>query len=656
MRICLLGKYPPIQGGVSTQCYWLARGLASRGHQVHVVTNANEVEAEFRIELDERDLGQQGEYAKRFPACGGFVQVHSTERPDRSRLYYIPLGNPTVTRLATIAADVIRREGCEVIFAYYLEPYGVAAHLASAWTAVPYVFKHAGSDLFRLLEIEELRTAYAEVLAGANRIISRGTSLRKLVSLGVAEERIASDVAFRIPLDHFHPDAEPLNLPTPESGGATPVLGVYGKVGEPKGSFDLLRAMARLADDGAAPDLVMAGGGWQLPRFLELARLLGVDGRLRLLPFMPHWRMPGFIRACDALVFLERGFPIAAHTPGIPEEILACGKCLVVSEEVARKQIYRYKIRDRQNLVVVSDPRDTDELAACLRFALEDPARADRIGQRGRRELIGERTTDDWIVAIEQLLGAVARQPPAARKLGQPVAASPTRRDPVALFERFFPHTAALVDGAVREALRAGVAAEGLGTIEEHGPLVEAVAEAAGAAIRHDPAESAVAAEVLRFERRRHAWASRRSAQQADAAPNEPRSVPAGDGTVGIRGEWELLEFDFDLEAVLMAIEDGRPIDPATRRTLVLLHAGSFPLWINEATALLLHRLGEASLPVSVLVDEMAEAFGGPPEERRRIADSCLSILEAMHWEGIVHLPAGWRPAATASDVPKEPR
>ena len=43
MRICAIGKFPPIQGGVSMRTYWTAHGLAAYGHEVHVVTNAKEV-------------------------------------------------------------------------------------------------------------------------------------------------------------------------------------------------------------------------------------------------------------------------------------------------------------------------------------------------------------------------------------------------------------------------------------------------------------------------------------------------------------------------------------------------------------------------------------------------------------------------------------
>jgi glycosyltransferase involved in cell wall biosynthesis len=651
MRICLLCKYPPIQGGVSTQCYWAARGLAARGHQVHVVTNANEVEDEFRIRLSPEDLAPGGDYAPAFPETGGFVRVHSTERPDIRRLYYIPMGNPTVTRLATIATDVIRREGCEVIFSYYLEPFGMAAHLAGAWTSVPYVFKHAGSDLHRLLSLEELQTAYLEVLARANRIISRGASLKRLLSFGIAEDRIDSGVVFRLPLDCFHPEVEPLDLgrlvaeaqgtsgPRELDPGA-PVLGAYGKVGEYKGSFDLLRAVARLAEEGRAPNLVIVGGGWQRKRLLELARELGVERHLYLLPFMPHWQIPRFIRACDAVVFLERGFPITAHTPGIPEEILACGKCLVLSEEVARKQVCRYNIRDRRNLIVVSDPRETGELAACLRFALEDPERTAAIGRRGREELVGEPDSRDWVGALERLLVEVAGEPPAARKLREPDVASGERQDPVSLLARFFPYTAALGNGDHQSALRKIVSEGSLRGIESHEALVEALGDVAGSAIREVSGQDSLAFQVLRFERRRRAWIGRHldGEEPAPAAALAPETWPL-DTPVTLRGDWEVLEFDFDLESVLTAIDDGSPVAPKAGQTRVLLRPGSMPLWINDATELLLRRLAGGSRTVRELVDDIAGRYGVAAAERPRLTGACRSALEAMYWEGIVSTP-----------------
>ena len=86
-----------------------------------------------------------------------------------------------------------------------------------------------------------------------------------------------------------------------------------------------------------------------------------------ILPLLPNWRVPGFIRACTAVCFLERDFPVAIHGPMLPREILACGTCLVLSGEIAEKQRYRRDLRDSENVLLIDDPKDRPALAAVLR-------------------------------------------------------------------------------------------------------------------------------------------------------------------------------------------------------------------------------------------------------------------------------------------------
>ena len=212
MKLCFITKYPPIQGGVSAQCYWAARGLAERGHLVRVVTNADEVEDVFKIDLSPDDLGVDGPYQPRFPGADGRVEVDSTDRPDRSKIYYIPLGNPTVTRLVSRALKAVEDEGCEVIFSQYLEPYGLAASIVGAWTNTPFVFKHAGSDLFRLMDVPDLQPCYREVLCRAHRVITGGSSQAVVRSYGVSEAQIASGFGFGLPKVAFQPAAPAADL------------------------------------------------------------------------------------------------------------------------------------------------------------------------------------------------------------------------------------------------------------------------------------------------------------------------------------------------------------------------------------------------------------------------------------------------------------
>src|SRR5437660_5118294 len=107
MRICLVGKYPPIEGGVSAQAFWAARGLAERGHEVFVVTNATEVEPEFRVQLEPDDFSF---LTPEFPN-GGAVRLCQPE-PSSRRMTHIPMSNPFVSKLAGMAARVVEGFGC----------------------------------------------------------------------------------------------------------------------------------------------------------------------------------------------------------------------------------------------------------------------------------------------------------------------------------------------------------------------------------------------------------------------------------------------------------------------------------------------------------------------------------------------------------------
>src|SRR5882724_2208059 len=150
MRICFVGKYPPIQGGVSSSTYWAVRGLAERGHQVYVVTNASEVETRYRLQLDAADL----DHLEASFISGGLVRVFQPER-GTTRISHIPLSNPFVSKLAGMATQVIREFSCEVVVGSYFEPYGVAAAMAAHWTSSSLILEHAGSDLDRLMRLPE---------------------------------------------------------------------------------------------------------------------------------------------------------------------------------------------------------------------------------------------------------------------------------------------------------------------------------------------------------------------------------------------------------------------------------------------------------------------------------------------------------------------
>src|SRR5690348_15833134 len=105
--------------------YRTAHALAARGHEVHVVTNAKEVELPFRMHMRLHDWERcDAHYGK----CS--ATAHWTDPVDRSP-FHIPMSRPFVSKLASIAAIVHTVHPFDLIFSHYLEPYGVAGYLAA---------------------------------------------------------------------------------------------------------------------------------------------------------------------------------------------------------------------------------------------------------------------------------------------------------------------------------------------------------------------------------------------------------------------------------------------------------------------------------------------------------------------------------------------
>lgn len=432
MKICFVTKYPPIEGGVSMRCFWLAQSLAERGHRLIVVTNSEEVEQGYRIHL--RPIDRQRIYGGA-PDRPRSLTVLST-RTDVDRLMHVPYAHPYVTTLASMATDAIRAHDLDCIFSYYLQPYGVASVLASRWAGVPFIIRHAGSDLGRLMKHREMRTALIEVFRAAD-VVETGSGPESFEAMGVPEERIWVNRNFPIPPvfsvdgpsfdvnEHAEEirdlwSADSIHVPHVPWSSSRPTVGIYGKAGGVKGTFDLVRALGTLARR-RSPDfqLVALSQGRSTARLIAEVRAAGLLERTWILPFVAHWRIPDFIRSCTCVCFLERDFPIAFHGPTVPREILATGRCLIVSAEVTSRQTFGRAAVHGHDALIVSDPRHELELIDCLATALRDPGNATRIGANGRLLFESIQPPEAWNAHIsnyEVMLNRAAAGHPIAQR------------------------------------------------------------------------------------------------------------------------------------------------------------------------------------------------------------------------------------------------
>jgi glycosyltransferase involved in cell wall biosynthesis len=432
MRICVVGKYPPIQGGVSEQTHATAHELARRGHDVRVVTNSDEVEPGFRAALLDEDVGAlERDYGE------GRVRLLATT-PLRAGSY-IPWAQPHSSKLFGLGSAELGEAEFDGVVGWYLEPYGVVAAMLSETSGVPFLIRHAGSDIGRLASHPQLGAAYKWVLHSADRVLTTTSTAELVISLGADPSTVELLGPSRLPA-HFTPEAQRLDfnrwrtLTRQRWGEVSPefarvvdsnfarledpeacLIGVYGKIDETKGSFDLLEALDQI---GAGQEFTLVGlvGGHPGP----LARLLeavlqsqALRQRTVLLPFIAPWHVPGFIGACDVVCCLERDFPITFHAPRIPLEVLSVGSCLVCSAEIASKQIFGGSLIDGRTCRVVDDPRNTSELARTLEGVIGDSERHRVIAARGRALVSSlEKTVaarDAHADAIEAWLRATSR-------------------------------------------------------------------------------------------------------------------------------------------------------------------------------------------------------------------------------------------------------
>lgn len=193
MRICFISKYPPIEGGVSARVYWLAKALGEREHEVHIVTNAMEVENEYKEQIDSNGK----EYTPQN------VYVHSTNADTNP--WHIPFSKAFTERIANLAIEVIEEYNIQLIDSYYILPYGIAAFIAKNFTGKPQILRHAGSDVGKLFASTSYQILFKSIFQRVDKIITIPNLKEMFLSLGVSESKIAFDEKISVDTKAFKP-------------------------------------------------------------------------------------------------------------------------------------------------------------------------------------------------------------------------------------------------------------------------------------------------------------------------------------------------------------------------------------------------------------------------------------------------------------------
>ena len=212
-------------------------------------TNSYEVELDYKMYISPKEYSKLECSFKN----GGFVKLHTTQEPKRAK--YIPYTNPFVSKLASLAFDVVTSYDCSFIYTSYLEPYGVVGALVSQWTGIPYSVQHAGSDIGNLAQILDRRSTYIQVIQKAELVITRQNLARYFLAAGVNYEKLVVRMPSYFPSEYFNAQGAILDIAelldevknteyasclTDQSrfDPSKPTIGVYGKAGKFKGTLE----------------------------------------------------------------------------------------------------------------------------------------------------------------------------------------------------------------------------------------------------------------------------------------------------------------------------------------------------------------------------------------------------------------------------------
>lgn len=365
MRILLLSReYPPETGGggIGSYAETMARALADRGHEVHVLSCVEGQRPEDR-DLRGVFLHRRGvrrllpKVRKRLPATASRLEGAVSCYLESRRLPPADVIEAPDWRAEGLAFAVLRSRPLVVHLHTPLLLVGRHNPASFRWSR----------DGRLAARLERLPVRRADLVTSPSRLLLRD----------LADEGWLTDLPTRIiryPLD-LRPWAS-----LPSAGSSAPRLLAVGRLEARKAPEVAVRAAALLSRDVPELEVVFIGnsalrnGGSYRDWLVELADGLGV--RCRFVDYLPRGELPNWYGSARAAVMTSRydNFPFAAL------EAMAAARPLVCTEATGTAEIV-----DGTDAGAVVGVDDAEAVAAALRPYLHDSSAAAEAGMAARR-------------------------------------------------------------------------------------------------------------------------------------------------------------------------------------------------------------------------------------------------------------------------------
>jgi glycosyltransferase involved in cell wall biosynthesis len=373
-------SYPRFPGdGIASFMEPIAKGVAARGHEVHLVAPWHPA-----IRRPKAEDGVFFHFFRYAPvgslAVFGYASGLRADTRLRAAAWAVA---PAAVAAGTCKTwRVATKRRATVVHGHWVVPGGVIA-LAGAGRR-PLVVSLHGSDVFVAERSGAARVAARTVFRQASWITACSDDLRtRAIALGADPGR-SETIPYGVDVARFAPDPGARDDVRAALGvGRSPLVAAAGRLVSKKGFEYLIDAVGRLLPELPDLTLVIAGDG-DLREALA-ARASRAGGRaIRLLGAVPQDEVARLTAAADVVV-VPSIRDDAGNVDGLPNvalEALATGRPVVGTTAGGLPQA----ITDGVNGRLVPE-RDANALAAAIRHVLQNKAAAEAMGAAARRRV-----------------------------------------------------------------------------------------------------------------------------------------------------------------------------------------------------------------------------------------------------------------------------
>ncbi|MGN7738525.1 glycosyltransferase [Pseudomonas sp. 22526] len=365
-RILVIGKAPPVQGGVSINTYEVALELVTAGYQVDLLSNRQEVAAGYR-QVGVNDQGRAGL---------NFIDIEPL-----TGFFHVPYSPLFFERLAGKSLALLQDRDYSLIVGWYLFPYGAVASYISTVSGIPYVLLHAGSDINRLANHSSLKHMVARDLQNASAIIAPNNSAvtERLMSFGTSHENIKHYGGGAQFLKHHavpgrtldqlvislrslvSEEAPWFNWDLINSPAALDfsidkqVVCLYGKASQSKRIKEVVEEVDKVSSEvDFSVIMILAGELEELKGIYTLTRTLrSAATRIFFLPPLSVSLLHEVLDVCDVGICIEESFQVDSHLSRRPREMMCFSVIPIVSKDFLSLPYYRDTLINSENCLVI---------------------------------------------------------------------------------------------------------------------------------------------------------------------------------------------------------------------------------------------------------------------------------------------------------------